>query len=479
MTEPLSGPANPLAPLLSRRDTLRYAAWLSLAGGIPLLSGCGTLNGQDPGAGAPAGPSAEPGPSAAPGPSAPAGTTAEVAMSKVAPATPPAAAERPAVAAVTRFSEAMLAAMLRPGGGSGGANLGVSPYSVAVALGMTVNGARGSTAQELLRVLGGLSLAELDAGLAALELLLRSRSRTHSRPGAAPGEVALSTANSLWGQRGLVWEEPFLDALASWFGAGLRLVDYAADPEAARRAINTWTSTQTRTKIPELLAAGVLTADTRMVLVNALYFKAPWATPFEATSTAKGPFRTDAGTQVTADFMVGDIDGARVARGPGWVAASLPYVGHEVAMTLVLADRADPAGHAELVAGGGLAAAVGALAPGSAQVTMPRWTIRSKARLKPLLSALGMPTAFSDTADFSGMTRTRRLTIDEVVHEGYIAVDEAGTEAAAATAVIARAVSAAADPLQLSLDRPFLYVLHDVASGLPFFVGRVGDPTQR
>lgn len=400
-------------------------------------------------------------------------------MSTVAPATVAPGAEGPAVTAVTRFSEAMLAAALRPGSGVGATNLAVSPYSVAAALGMTVNGARGRTADEMLRVLGGLGLAELDAGLAALDRLLTSRSRTHTLVDGTTAEVALATANSLWGQRGLAWEQPFLDDLARWFGAGLQQVDYVTDAEAARRAINSWTSSRTRTRIPELLVPGVLDLQTRLVLVNALYVKAPWATPFQPDATARGDFRTDAGARVSAELMSGEHTGARVARGAGWVAVSLPYAGQQVAMTVLLADQDDPSAHAELLARGGLAAALSGLAPQPAIVTMPKWTTRTRARLKPLLAAVGMPTAFSAEADFSGITRQQRLSISEVVHEGFVAVDEAGTEAAAATAVVMREVSAGLEPMQLRLDRPFLYALHEVASGLPFFVGRVGDPTQR
>ena len=397
-------------------------------------------------------------------------------MSAVAPATPPASAQEPVVRAVTKFTESVTAALLS-GGGAAGPNLVVSPYSVATALGMTVNGARGRTAEQMLTVLGGLSVADLDAGLALLDRALVSRSRVHQLPDGKQAEVVAAVANSVWGQRGVTWEPDFLDALARWFGAGMRLVDYG-NTEAARQAINGWVKDRTRSRIPQLLAPGVLDADTRLVLVNALYLKAPWLTPFEPQVTVDGPFRTDSGATVTAPLMSGPVEGALTARDPAWTAVTMPYVGRELAMTVVLPEQPDAAAHRTLIAQGLIGRVLSSVAPGAAAVTMPRFTIRAQAELSTVLAALGMPAAFAAEADFSGMTRQAKLAISAVVHEAFVAVDEAGTEAAAATAVVMREVSAPLDPVQLRLDRPFLFVIHEVATRTPLFVGRVGDPTR-
>jgi serpin B len=147
-------------------------------------------------------------------------------------------------------------------------------------------------------------------------------------------------------------------------------------------------------------------------------------------------------------------------------------------MTLVLPDRSDPASLTTWLRAGGLTAALRDLRPRAVNLTMPTWTFRSRLQLKPLLAALGMPTAFGGSADFSGITRDVALSIDDVYHQGFVAVDEEGTEAAAATAVVMREVSAPADPLTVTLDRPFLFVVHDVASRAPLFVGWVADPTR-
>lgn len=453
-----SAAVRPLSGRLSRRDTFRYAAMLGLAAGIPIgVGGCG-------GAASPAGEG-----------SGSAGTaTGALAMSNVARKVPAAGAHQPAVPAVTRFTEAVFARLLTEKPAD---NLCVSPYSIATALGMTVNGARGRTAQEMLTVLGGLSLTELDAALSALDALLVSRSRTHQLPGGTAAEVVFAPANSLWGQQGMTWNRTFLDDLAGWFGAGMREVDYAGDAEGARRALNGWVASQTRDRIPELLARGIVTTATRLVLVNALCLKAPWLNPFATELTTRSPFRVEGREAVTAELMTTQVAGGATARGAGWVAATLPYAGSELGMTVVLSERADAASHAALVGSGGLAQVLAALQPGEATVTMPKFTIRTKTQLKPLLSALGMPTAFTPAADFSGISAAS-LVIDEVVHEAYVAVDEAGTEAAAATAVGVREVGAPAEPMTLLLDRPFLYVIHDLPSGAPIFVGRVADPTR-
>lgn len=376
---------------------------------------------------------------------------------------------------MTAFTERMVAAVL-----AGQAdNLICSPYSVAVALAMTANGARGTTAQELLTVLGGLSMSDLDAGLALLSGQFMSRAGSKTKADGNKGEISLDIANSLWGQRGTAWEQPFLDELARWFGAGMNLVDYVGAAEPARVRINDWTAAATHDKIRDLVPAGALDALTRLVLVNAVYLKAPWEEPFQPAITRQGSFTLVSGAVVQADLMQNTFERASAAAGPGYVAVSLPYAGRELAMTLVLPDRSDPASLSSWVRTGGLGTALAALAPRSAvMLTMPKWTFRTRLALKPLLSALGMPTAFGDAADFSGITRSMNLTIDEVYHQGFVAVDEQGTEASAATAVVMREVMGPADPLTVVLDRPFLFVVHDVATRTPLFIGRVADPTR-
>jgi serpin B len=351
-------------------------------------------------------------------------------------------------------------------------NLAISPFSVAVALGMTVDGAKGATLDEMLSVLGVDSAEQANTGYNSVGQYVESLAGPVKRPEIPDddAEIVLDTANSLFGQSGVTWGEQFLDALAASYGAGMQQVDYRTAPEDARELINDWTADQTRDKIPELLGQGTITTDTRLVLVNALYLKAPWNVPFESSLTEDGDFQLADGKTVSVPMM--HKPDAYGATGPGWQSAALRYAGDELMMTVVLADDPDA-----LVASGGLADVLASESFGSVDLTMPRWTFRAPSSLGAALSDLGMPTAFGPGADLSAMTRDEHLEISAVVHEVYIAVDEKGTEAAAATAVLAVATSAGPPPAEMVCDRPFLFVIHDVELGTPLFVGRVGDPS--
>ncbi len=358
--------------------------------------------------------------------------------------------------------------------GAGG-NLGLSPYSAAVALGMTVNGAMGTTRDEMLEVLAASDTASLDDGLNALTAYVESLAGPV--PHVDGAEIALASANQLFGQADYPWKQPFLDTLASSFGAGLREVDYIAAPEKARIAINGWTAEQTHDRIPEIIPEGAVDDLTRLVLVNALYFKAPWAEPFEKHATTDDVFHLADGSTVAVPTMHGT---AGYGEGDGWRAARLSYAGGTLAMTVVLPDEGREGELDELVAGDGLPDLVSS-ASGEVALSLPRWTFLARAPLKEALVGLGMPAAFDangEEADFSGMTTSENhLLITDVLQQVFIAVDEAGTEAAAATAVVVGLESAVVqEPEPLVVDRPFVFVIHDVAHGTPLFLGKVVDP---
>jgi serpin B len=356
-------------------------------------------------------------------------------------------------------------------------NLAFSPYSVAVALAMTANGAAGSTAAEMVDVLGGLDLAAYNGGLGALTRAVEGLAGSFPRGDGDPAVIALDSANALFGDRATEWRTTFLDTLAAAYGAGMHVVDWAGEPEAGRAAVNSWTADRTHDRIPTILPPGAVDALTRLVLVNALYFKAPWQTPFEEYATSPRPFRVAGGDPVDVPTMRGTLMNAGYAQRDGWTAIRLPYFGGTVAMTVVVPD--DLAAFEKAVAGGGLADVVAATTSAQAiTLSLPTWTFRSTSDLGAVLATLGMPTAFdAGAADFSGMTEDADgLHISSVAHEAWIAVDEQGTEAAAATAV---AVGGTAMPVTIpvDVDRPFLFVIHDEDHGTPLFVGRVVDPT--
>lgn len=413
------------------------------------------------------------------GPSGSGEEPVELAVSTVARAQPDPATLAGAADSVRAFTADLYR---RQAGADATGNLVSSPYSVAVALAMTRNGAAGATAREMDAVLhapaGGLT--RYDAGLNTLQRTLESRAGRRRRADGSAATITLDVANSLWGQVGFTWRGPFLDALARYYGTGMRQVDYVRAAEPARAKINTWTSGQTHGKIPDLIPSGVLDEYTRLVLVNAIYLKAPWETPFVKGATAPAPFTRLDGSTIDVPMMTADSDATLgYASGPGWRAVDLPYAGGQLAMGVIVPDQGRFAEVERALDAAALRGALTRFRPTSVQLRLPRWTVRSTASLREILSALGMPTAFSDGADLSAMSVADRLKISAVLHQAFVAVDEQGTEAAAATAAVVRALAAPQPAVTLTVDRPFVFVVHDVATATPLFVGRVADPSAR
>lgn len=358
-------------------------------------------------------------------------------------------------------------------GGAG--NLVVSPASIAVALAMARAGARGATAAEMDRVLHDLAGDGHGGWVASLDLALNARTGSFPDASGQSQPVTLRIVNAPFAQRGMALGPAFLDALASEFGAGVRLVDYRTEPEPARAAINAWVAEQTEQRIRELLGAGTITDLTRLVLVNAVYLKAAWQEPFNASATKPAPFHRLDGSSVEVPLMSGGGD-LPYAAGGGWQAVQVPYVGGKLAMLVVVPDDLSA------FEGGLDAATLGRITATLAQrrvvLGLPRFGTETKVELADVLKALGMPSAFSaTTADFSGITTDERLLIDAVVHQANIDVDEKGTEAAAATAVTMVAGAMPAEPVRLTVDRPFLFALRDLDTGTVLFLGRITDPS--
>lgn len=354
------------------------------------------------------------------------------------------------------------------------ANLVFSPASIALALTMTSAGATGTTLDEMNRVLHITDPATIHRSMNGLSAELAAVNRSVDNAtdgGTGTSEVQLSIANSLWGQAGLEFEQTFLDLLSAEYDAGMELVDYATDPEAARAAINQWVATRTKDRIPELLSADTIMPDTQLTLVNATYLKANWAEAFAEGNTVDEPFAGPAG-DVTVQMMHTTSELA-YGSGDGWQAVDIPYVFGDLAFTVAIGDTADvtvPTGDQVFAT----------LTARTVQLGLPRFDIESAIGLADVLRAMGMPTAFEDAGGFSGITTARRLFIAHVVHQANITVDEEGTEAAAATAVIAVAESAQPEPQEpvvLTVDRPFTFWLRDTATDTIVFMGRVNDPS--
>jgi serpin B len=354
-------------------------------------------------------------------------------------------------------------------------NLVFSPYSIAVALAMTRAGAIGETAAQMDSVLHADLAESLDGAFNALEQALAQRPGEY-KVGDETVELELGTANQLWGQRGFPFNAPFLDSLAGHYGAGMLLVDYIEAPERARNTINAWVAEQTRDRIPELIPEGVLNQLTRLVLTNAIYLKAPWLHPFDEKATRDAPFHRLDGSQTRAEMMSVDAR-LRYVNGDGYQAVELPYAGGALSMLVVLPDEGRFTAFERSLDGSRIRAVVGALRDAQVTLHLPRFEFRSQALLKSALSELGMPTAFTEDADFSGMSpEGKNMLIQDVIHEAFISVDEDGTEAAAATAVVVGIVSAPEVSVELTVDRPFLFMIRDAETGAILFLGRVTDP---
>lgn len=354
-------------------------------------------------------------------------------------------------------------------------NVVFSPSSIALAVAMARAGARGETAAEMDRVLHDLAAEGRENGINALDLALSERSGSFIDQGGEERDVTLRIANAPFAQRGMPLEQAYLEALATGFGAGLRLVDYIGATEDSRRLINGWVAGQTEDRIPELIGPGTLTPMTRLTLVNAIYLKAPWQTRFEPEATTDGTFTRLDGTTVQVPSMR-TASSFRYAAGDGWRAVELPYVGGSLAMTIVVPE--DLVAFEAALDVAALDALVAALEDRQVDLAFPKFGIETRAELARILGLLGMPTAFDEVhADFSGITTAEQLFISDVIHQANIDVDEAGTEAAAATAVVMRATSIPVDEVELSIDRPFLFLLRDLPTGAVVFMGRVADPS--
>ena len=403
---------------------------------------------------------------------APAGSTGgDIALAR---ADTPRASAAPADAAAAGGAISAFGLDLYRAVAKGQTNMVLSPTSIALALAMARAGARGQTAAEMDRVMRGLASDEHAGWLNALDQALAARSGTFKDDSGQDLAVALRIANAPFAQQGMPLEKAYLEALASRYGAGLRLVDYVAATEAARKQINGWVDGETEHRIPELLAPGVLTPDSRLTLVNAIYLKAPWQTAFPAEATKPGAFTRADGSTVEVPMMATSAL-MRHAAGTGWRAVEIPYIGGSLAMTVIVPD--DLATFEQALTAEQLTSITAALAETQVALTLPKFSIETKAELADLLSALGMPSAFDDQADFSGITAAEKLEISNVIHQANIDVDEKGTEAAAATAVVMRATSMPAEPVTVRVDRPFLFALRDVPTGAILFLGRVADPS--
>jgi len=380
-------------------------------------------------------------------------------------------------AALARSSNAFAFELYRALGPVAG-NRALSPASVSTALSMLWVGARGGTAVQLQQ---GLRFDGPPMEMMRASSRLAAALQDPARP------VVFRIANRLFGEKTLEFERTYLDATLAAFGAPLEPVDFKRTAEKARALINGWVEEKTEKRIRDLVPPGAVDKETRLVLVNAIYFLGDWDEPFSKDATRPAPFSVSASAKKDVPTMHA-AESFRFAAKDGLKAVELPYKGGQMSMLVVLPDAADglPSVEAALT-GERLDGIVRALAPARVLVSLPKFEVdpAGSLALGEALRALGITDAFSPAqADFTAIADPPnprdRLFLTEVFHKAFVKVDEKGTEAAAATAaVMARAAAALAPPMEFKADHPFLFFIRDNASGMILFMGRVADPSEK
>lgn len=348
-------------------------------------------------------------------------------------------------------------------------NIFFSPYSISAALAMTYAGARSDTAQQMSSTLHfTLPQETLHSNFNILNQALTDNS----------GEFTLNIANALWGQSDTNFISDFLDLLNTNYGAGMRLVNFKEDPEGARIGINDWVENKTENKIKDLLPPGVIDELTRLVLANAIYFKADWVYQFAGDLTADSTFTLLDDSQITVPMMsLREGVPLSYCEGDGYKAVEMPYKGTTISMFIILPDTDLFEDLESTLSAERVSDISESLESQLVKVKMPKFQFEKSLDLNDTLSAMGMPVAFTEQADFSGITTDENLHIDKILHKAFVAVDENGTEAAAATVVVAGVTCAPPPCILLTIDHPFVFLIRDSSTGAILFLGRVLDPT--
>ncbi|MCD4779792.1 MAG: serpin family protein [Candidatus Omnitrophica bacterium] len=350
-------------------------------------------------------------------------------------------------------------------------NLFFSPYSISTALAMTYAGARGQTEKEMAEVLH-FSLEQ--------ELLHPSFSKLQSHLNAVQnkGRIKLSVANSLWAQEGYHFLDTFFDLNKKYYGAGLNFVDFATKTEDARKTINIWVENKTQQKIKELIKPPMIDSLTSLVLCNAIYFKGDWLSRFDKKRTMDADFYVSP-DEVIKVPMMSQKSKFKFKDFDGFSAIELPYEGNDLSMIVFLPKEIGGLVEFEsILINDNVENWIDKLShsPGSEIfVSLPKFKTTCEFELADVLAEMGMPHAFAG-ADFSGMTGQKDLFISKVIHKAFVDVNEEGTEAAAATAVVmTRCISR---PLTFRADHPFVFLIRDNMTGSILFIGRIVDPVK-
>jgi len=355
-----------------------------------------------------------------------------------------------------------------------GKNLFFSPWSISSALAMTFEGAKGQTAEEMRTVL---QFQENDLERRS------SFAKIYNALNKDNSEYQLSTANALWAQENYPFLKDYIDTTKKYYSAEFTNMDFVNKTEESRKTINSWVEEKTNDKIKDLIPAGTLNDMTRLVLTNAIYFKGDWQTPFDKTKTKKEEFKVNETTNVQVDMMKlkEGKEGFNYAETDELQIIELPYKGKELSMIVLLPKNNIPEIE-EMLSAEKLNEWKDLMHEKEVYVYFPKFKFETKYFIANNLSEMGMPTAFSYNADFTGMFDSAKteenIFISEVIHQAFVQVDEEGTEAAAATAVVMKATSAMpTNPIEFRADHPFIFIIQENSTGSILFMGKVVDPT--
>ncbi|MDD2251639.1 MAG: serpin family protein [Dehalococcoidales bacterium] len=353
-------------------------------------------------------------------------------------------------------------------------NLFYSPHSISAALAMTYAGAREITAEQMAETLY-FYLSQKDLHPAFNKLDIELAKRGEGAKGSNSEGFRLNIINAIWGQQNYHFSDDFLDVLSENYDAGLRILDFIDQTEESRKTINDWVSQQTEERIKDLIPRGAIDKLARLVLTNAIYFNAAWLYPFDDEATTEKHFTLLNGSQVPVSIMK-QSQRFNYSENDNYQALEIPYDGQELSMVVLLPAEGEFEAFENRLSAGMVSDIIASLSNHQVILSMPKFKYESGFNLKDSLSAMGMPIAFSGGADFSGMTGSQDLCIDEIIHKAFISVNEAGTEAAAATAVIMQTVSVPSQQVDFNINRPFIYLIRDNATGTVLFVGSVVNP---
>jgi len=352
----------------------------------------------------------------------------------------------------------------------GGENVFFSPYSISNGFAITYEGSRGETADEIKSVLH----------FPDDDIILRSSyARLHNMLNKPNDNYELSVANAFWAHEDYPFLEEYKDLIQKYYAAGIENLDFVGETEKSRVTINDWVEKQTRNKIKDLIPLGVLSSDTRFVITNAIYFRGFWTNKFDKSETKEEDFRLTSGETVKVpmmrledddlEFNYTETDEAQVLE--------LPYKGGDLSMVILLPKNDDIAGLESSLNSQKLEEWRSGFIGRTVYVYLPKFKFETKYFLKDILYEMGMPLAFGREADFSGMDGSQMLFIDKVIHQAFVEVDEEGTEAAAATAIIGALKAGPPSHIEFRADHPFIFLIQEKSTGNILFMGKVGNPS--